>query len=318
MLIPKTPAGNEICSLVVWRDSIYSGSYNGILKQWQRGKCIQTLEDCHESSVSILVVWNNLMYSGSHDYTIKKWNEEGLCLQTFQGHSTKVNDIKIWNGFLYSAALDEIKKWDQEGVCLETYRDDGLGEVNCLLPWNDYIYSGSDEGEIKQWNQEGVCVMTFSTSTLIRSLVVFDNYLWSGSEGGKIECWNEEGECVKTFNNNSRVLSLCVWHNFLCSGDGSYYDYCSAIKKWNENGNCIDEFLGNDDYYLGHVNSLLVWKDRMYYGSADGDVREWVDEEWEATRIRLKMESIRNLLLIFVRSTLRLNVDIGREIATFF
>ena len=64
-----------------------------------------------------------------------------------------------------------------------------------------------------------------------------------------------------------------------------------------------------------NVNSLVVWHDFAFSGSGDNTIKQWVDEEWERERKRINM---RNLLLVYSRSTPELNEDIAREITTYF
>ena len=65
------------------------------------------------------------------------------------------------------------------------------------------------------------------------------------------------------------------------------------------------------------VNSLVVWNDSLVSGSQDRIIKQWVDEEWEA-RQRQRQQDIRNLLLVYLRSTPKLNEDCAKEIATYF
>jgi hypothetical protein len=44
-------------------------------------------------------------------------------------------------------------------------------------------------------------------------------------------------------------------------------------------------------------------------------IKQWVDEEWERERKRI---NIRNLLLVYSRSTPELDEDTAKEIATYF
>ena len=107
----------------------------------------------HQNNVFSLVVWNDLLYSGSSDKTIKQWNHEGVCLQTFEGHQDTVYSLVVWNDLLYSGSEDgEIRQWNHDGVCLKTF--DAGSAVNSLVVWNHLLYSGSDDCTIIQWVNE--------------------------------------------------------------------------------------------------------------------------------------------------------------------
>ena len=65
------------------------------------------------------------------------------------------------------------------------------------------------------------------------------------------------------------------------------------------------------------VRTLVVWNDSLVSGSRR-EIKQWVDEEWEA-RQRQRQQDIRNLLLVYSRSMPpELNEDCAKEIATYF
>ena len=106
-------AGSAVFSLVVWHDSLFSGSYKEIKKWNHEGVCVKTWEG-HHNMVYTLVVWHDSLFSGSYK-EIKQWNHEGVCVKTFVGHEDYVNTLVVWNDLLYSGSGDNtIKQWVDE------------------------------------------------------------------------------------------------------------------------------------------------------------------------------------------------------------
>ena len=112
---------------------------------------------------------------------------------------------------------------------------------------------------------------------------------------------------TKTFDAGSRVNALVVWRDSLVSNSGN------EIKQWNHEGVCVKMFGLFQDY----VNTFVVWNESLFLGSGS-KIKQWVDEEWEARRQRQRQQGIRNLLLVYSRSTPELNEDCAKEIATYF
>ena len=71
----------------------------------------------------------------------------------------------------------------------------------------------------------------------------------------------------------------------------------------------------SNDIRIRYGATLVVWNDLLYSGSSDKTIQQWVNEEWEGERKRINM---RNLLLVYSRSTPELDEDIAKEIATYF
>ena len=147
----------------------------------------------------------------------------------------------------------------------------------------------------------------FDAKSPVYTLVVWNDFLFSGDYDGTIKQWNHEGVCVKTFNAGSEVYSFVVWNDSLFSGDRN-----GKIKQWNPEGVCVKTFDAKSPVY-----TLVVWNDSLVSGDSSGTIKQWVDEEWEA-RQGQRQQDIRNLLLVYLRSTPELNEDCAKEIATYF
>src|SRR6185503_11328578 len=90
--------------LIVWKDSLWSGSGDGTIKQWNaHGHCINTLQG-HSGVVYCLLVWRDFLYSSSLDTTIRVWNSKGECVRVLQGHTGKVLELAVWRDSIVSCA----------------------------------------------------------------------------------------------------------------------------------------------------------------------------------------------------------------------
>ena len=74
----------------------------------------------HTDSIMCLLIDETSIFSGSWDSLVKKWNcQTGQCELTFEGHQSRVNDLLIVKAkeFLASASSDkQIKIWNSN-VC---------------------------------------------------------------------------------------------------------------------------------------------------------------------------------------------------------
>ena len=218
---------DRVDALVVWNGYLYSAALDEIKKWNQEGVCLQNLENNNNNTgwVNIFVIWNDHLYSGSDEGDIKKWNEEGVCINTFSTEDM-LTSLVVWNDHLYSGSADgEIKKWNQEGVCIQQFENMWDMEVNCLVVYKDYLYSGGyfssnhEDGIIQKWNQEGVCIRTIEKDdddielTPPVSLVVWNDHMYSGAEGdvyggGGIKQWVDEEWLAALKRLNIRTLLL--------------------------------------------------------------------------------------------------------------
>src|SRR5438046_2621417 len=90
--------------LSVFIDCLWSDKQlTGIIKQWNSdGKCIRTLLG-HSSRIMCLFVWKDNLYSASYDGTISIWNTgTGQHVKQLIGHSAAVNALTEWRGSIIS------------------------------------------------------------------------------------------------------------------------------------------------------------------------------------------------------------------------
>src|SRR2546429_226586 len=80
--------------LVVHKDWMWSGGSNGHIKQWNcEGKCIRLLKG-HTNWIQCLFVWKDFLYSASYDRTIRVWSIiTGQCVRKLIGHTDIVHAL---------------------------------------------------------------------------------------------------------------------------------------------------------------------------------------------------------------------------------
>lgn len=150
---------STVWSLAVWKDSLCSGHYNGIIRVWSDyGKCSLELRR-QAVIVTCIVVHENFLYSGSADWSICKWNMEGQFIADMNFHTDWVQCLVVYRGHLYSGSYDNtIVKWTLDGKPLQVlYGHSDSSCVHCLTIWNDTLVSGG-RNEMIQWTGD-----TFST-----------------------------------------------------------------------------------------------------------------------------------------------------------
>lgn len=195
----------------------------------------------------------------------------------------------------------------------------------CLTVWNDYLYSGSCNGNICKWNRKGEIVnQVHGYSGIVHDLVVWNNKLYSAATDDTIKIWNPDLTCDSDLqlskNIPCTINALKVWNDRLCACGND-----SRIRIWTKEGKlksfdaqassvlCIEVWrrylctasggtLGTTiklwDYGFdrretlgGHsknVRCMTIWKDHLCSGSMDCTIRIWEYNEMMDEHIRCK------------------------------
>lgn len=138
--------------------TIYSGSTDGSIKAWAKGKVIRTLTG-HADVVNTLALSKDgqFLVSGSADKTVKLWDAaKGRVIKTFAGHAGNVTSVAISPDFqwIVSAGNDRtVKIWD---IVSANERENLAGHaegINCvaLSPDASWLASASDDNTIRLW-----------------------------------------------------------------------------------------------------------------------------------------------------------------------
>jgi len=75
------------------------------------GNCKITLEG-HTRYVNCICVWRDTLFSGSYDYSIIKWNDSSISQQLKQ-HTSTIMSLVVFNDHLWSGGYDRVMiEWD--------------------------------------------------------------------------------------------------------------------------------------------------------------------------------------------------------------
>ena len=104
--------------------------------------------------------------------------------------------------------------------------------VNCLMAFENRLWSGSENGSIRVWDTQGVCVKYCrGHEGAVNCLLIVGDNIWSGGADSRIGIWNKKGENVKVaalrFPCALPVLSGQVFTLATCYGCGC--DICCTL-----------------------------------------------------------------------------------------
>src|SRR5690348_15240443 len=136
----------RIWCITLWQDSLWSGSEDGTIKQWNSNRNVCTFSG-HSAGVLCLLSWGDFLCSGSADNTIRMWNAAGKCVRILTGHTNWVLGLTIWRGSLVSWSYDnKIRMWSGDGNCNYVWN---TKYSTAVVIWNDVMCSGDSSGDMK-------------------------------------------------------------------------------------------------------------------------------------------------------------------------
>jgi WD40 repeat protein len=274
---------------------LYSGSYDGKIKEWNLAErtCTRTFEGPKNWQISIALSGDGQwLYSVTNEDTIREWNlAEGTHTRTFEEPQNSVNCLALsGNGQRLYAGSDDgtIREWDlAEGKCTRTFEGNQNWYMAIALSGDGQrLYSVTNEDTIREWNlADGTCIRTFEghcRSVKCLALSGDGQRLYSGSADDTIREWNlAEGNCTRIFNGNQYSVNCLA-----LSGDRQrIYSVStdSKIREWNlADGNCLRTFEGHQNW----MREIVLSGDgqRIYSGSTDGKIQEWNLADGTCTR----------------------------------
>ncbi|RUS22958.1 WD40-repeat-containing domain protein [Jimgerdemannia flammicorona] len=211
----------------------------------QTQECVATYT-AHSDFVKSLIVVRRTLYSGSSDRTIRQWDlVTGACVRTLQGHSRGIEDFAVSEdgAYLYSASSDRsVRKWEiASGRCeavLEGH-ETSVYAVRVLEGemWTGELGGGKIMGRVasadkfaKRWNLDiGQPDTSFEHPDYVRCLVIAGPYLFTGARDEIVRVWEiGSGKLVTTIEGHfDEVICMEVHGNTLYTGSLD----CS-IRKW--------------------------------------------------------------------------------------
>jgi WD40 repeat protein len=272
------------------RQSLYSGSKDGIIRSWRLidGVSQQTFEHQILLRSIVLSADEQFLYSCGGDNIIREWRvADGICQRTFKGHQKDVNAIELSsNGqFLYSGSSNgTIEEWRiADGICQRTFKGHQRSvKAIELSPDGKFLYSSSKDFTIKEWKlADGICQRTFEDDESLMDVIALSEngqLLYSGSRNGAIQSWKiADGSCQNIFKihqHSLHCLALSRNGQFLYSGGSNSGSNNGTIEEWKiVDGKYQRTFHG----YQDSVKAIAVSRDKqfLYFGSSNGKIQEW-------------------------------------------
>ena len=99
---------DDVYSVFVSGNYLFSGSYDNTIKQWDITSGVNVRNYTgHTDWVNSVVVNGNYLFSGSNDNKIKQWDTTtGVNTHTFTGHTNYVMSVFVSGNYLFSGAQD--------------------------------------------------------------------------------------------------------------------------------------------------------------------------------------------------------------------
>lgn len=196
-------------------------------------------------------------------------------IRTLAGHSKSVNCLHLFGKILFSGGADNvIIAWNIENDSILRVFSGHTDSVISLLAVDDYLYSGSFDRSIIKWNiTDGQIVSRFPRTheQPIRCLAHKNGRLFSGSDDASVVRWNATNGIVEKIYSgvNRQLRSVVLWKNLaITCGDNQ------QIWFWDVAINSIEPQTILTDHFAA-VNCLFVYKDTLFSGSTDLNIRHW-------------------------------------------
>lgn len=271
---------DAVGAMFVTRDMVVSASDDRTIKLWDpaSGELLRTII-AHNDHIQSVFVSGNQLVSGSNDGTVKIWrSSDGKRLKVLRKHKDSVFAVFAKGNKIVSGSGDKtIIIWDSEaGKPIHVLR--GHAERVYSVFVNDgKVISGSDDNTIRIWDlNTGEPLRTLRHHTAsIRSLYVSGGKIVSGSRDKTLKVWDLHcGELLLSIDHGQQIgmneVSL-VGRKIIA---GTWAN--NVLKIYNLSSNftrveSIDEIVSSN----GDTESVFVYGQRLYVGSATGQISVW-------------------------------------------
>jgi WD40 repeat protein len=147
-----TDHNKAVCALESHGNFIFSGSFDGTIRVWDRFtlSCTKILTG-HQGGVCTMAVCSGRLVSGSSD--IRVWNLETWTLErVLKGHSGGVNELAVADNKLLGGFDDAlIRVWDTTTWEVERVLEGHVGAVYAIALDDARLYSASFDKCIRVW-----------------------------------------------------------------------------------------------------------------------------------------------------------------------
>jgi hypothetical protein len=257
VLAKTLSAPAAVNSLAVNLDgTIITGSSDGTISIWQRGRAIARWQDGTSINAIAIAPNGRILASAGDDGTISIWNlTDRILVRRLKRHKGAITDLVFSpDGNLISSSWDKtVRLWQPKtGRLIDTLA--GHSQiVNAIALSRDgkILASGSQDRTIRLWDlTTGKSIHTFEGHSLgVVSLAISPDgkILASGSGDGTIKLWDlATNKLIKTLaGHTDGVWSLAVASNNQTLFSGSWD---KTIKVWNLNTGSLQQTLQHQDY----------------------------------------------------------------------
>ena len=264
-IMTLSDGGSGMTTVALTPTFIYTGSNDGLIRQWDRftGSLVASLTG-HSSAITALHIDNNaLIHSGSTGGELKRWSlSNGSLLWDSVGNIGPVRSIQTIEPFLFTASDKFILRWSSNGTLARRIQAHDSAVLSMVVSPNRLIYTTAGS-VIKVWESTSLRLISVFGSA---QLLCFSISLYS-SHDESIFIWNANNQTVRTIDAPSRVKSL------LATSDGIIYSvHGDTIIKWNVDGTVQRNYTGHESLVRAIAKSIDQY---LYTVDETGRLKVW-------------------------------------------
>ncbi|MEY2832002.1 MAG: hypothetical protein RLZZ574_1260 [Cyanobacteriota bacterium] len=271
-LVNTLPHSQALSSVAIKDNQIVTGTQNGNIYIWQKGKLIKTLSGHTAAVQAIAITQDNKIISASEDKTLKIW-QAGKLIKTLTGHTEGVRAVAITadGRKIISASRDKtLKIWDSNGTEIATLKGH-LAPVYgvAVNPINSQIVSASADKTLKIWDSNGTEIATLRGHTNRVWDVAYtpDGNIASASWDKTVRIWQPENNLIKTLSGHQDVaIALDYNEEIIASASDD-----TTVKLWNRKGTLLKTFRE----HTAEVYDVAIHAQTIASVGADRTLRIW-------------------------------------------
>lgn len=271
-LVNTLPHPQALSSVAIKDNQIVTGSQNGNIYIWQKGKLITTLSGHTAAVQAIAITQDNKIISASEDKTLKIW-QAGKLIKTLTGHTEGVRAVAITadGNKIISASRDKtLKIWDTNGTEIATLKGH-LAPVYgvAVNPINSQIVSASADKTIKIWDSNGTEITTLRGHTNRVWDVAYtpDGNIASASWDKTVRIWQPENNLIKTLSGHQDVAITIDYNEEIIASASDD----TTVKLWNRKGTLLKTFR----QHTAEVYDVAINNNTIASVGADRTLRIW-------------------------------------------
>jgi WD40 repeat protein len=242
-LVETLSHSQPVNSVTINNHQIITGTQNGEINIWQKGKLIKTLTGHTAAVEAIIITPDNQIISASEDKTIKIW-QQGKLIKTLTGHTEGVRAVAITadGSKIISASRDKtLKIWHSNGREIATLRGH-LAPVYgvAVNPINNQIVSASADKTLKIWDSNGTEITTLRGHTNRVWDVAYtpDGNIASASWDKTVRIWQPENNLIKTLSGHQDVAIALDYNDQIIASASDD----TTVKLWDLQGTLLKTF----------------------------------------------------------------------------